>query len=225
MRRREDFVRVGISLWRRNDLEASHGCTSSSLLAPATILLEFNTWWVGQCCKPQDEYFKAIIAPIDVPRAGLGYSPCFTNAQIPTAHNRSNISDTANCSASTWSPVAELRKSPRNRGKCCGSAEGVPGEWHWSSSKGAGWLLFRWNLIAGSRHKTGSPGEENRFTSAFLIRRNSLLRCPDLMVALQRHQIARLVPQKPLQKTRIRLGDAMAHLRNSDLGAYLAWTK
>src|SRR5438132_11959762 len=24
--RREDFVRVGISLWRRNDLEASHGC-------------------------------------------------------------------------------------------------------------------------------------------------------------------------------------------------------
>jgi len=25
--------------------------------------------------------------------------------------------------------------------------------------------------------------------------------------------------------TRIRLGDAMAHLRNSDLGAYLAWTK
>src|SRR5437667_12149927 len=24
--RREDFARVGISLWRQNDLEASHGC-------------------------------------------------------------------------------------------------------------------------------------------------------------------------------------------------------
>jgi hypothetical protein len=40
-------------------------------------------------------------------------------------------------------------------------------------------LLFRWNLIAGSRRKTGSAGEENRYTSAFFIRRNSLLQCPN----------------------------------------------
>src|SRR5438128_3372874 len=115
--RREDFPGVGISVLRQNDLEASHGCTSSSLLVPAAILLEFKTSWVEQRCsnKPQDEYFKAIIAPIDVPLPcrGLGYSPCFTNAQIPTAHNRSNISGTANCSASKWSPVAGFRKKSK----------------------------------------------------------------------------------------------------------------
>ena len=79
-----------------------------------------------------DEYFKAIIAPIAVPLPWRGVRvfarPCFTNAQIPIAHNRSSISDTANCSASKWSPVAGFRKSPRNRGKCFGYAKGVPGE-------------------------------------------------------------------------------------------------
>ncbi len=87
-------------------------------------------------------------------------------------------------------PADDIAVRERERAGCCSAGTSSPG-------------------VA---IKTAPPAR--RIASpALLIRRKSLLQYPVRMVALQRHQIAKAVPQKPLQETRICLGDAVAHFK------------